>query len=89
MSNLVNNYWKKLLDDKMKIPTNMRVWFEMKEKYQDQISKYEIDENDDMLQAMIVAAEKNERKRNKKEKKEKKDKKNKKNKKKKDKSSDL
>ena len=84
-----NNYWKKLLDDKMKIPTNMRVWFEMKEKYQDQISKYEIDENDDMLQAMIEAAEKNERKRNKKEKKEKKDKKNKKNKKKKDKSSDL
>ena len=77
-----NNYWKQLLNDKMKIPNNMRVWFEMKEKYQDQLSKYEIDENDDMLQAMIEAAEKNEKKKNKKEKKDKKDK-NKKHKKKK------
>ena len=87
-----NNYWKQLLNDKMKIPNNMRVWFEMKEKYQDQISKYEVDENDDILQAMIETAEKNEKKRNKKDRKEKKEKKdkNKKHKKKKNKkSSDL
>jgi hypothetical protein len=55
----------------------------MKEKYQDQLSKYEIDENDDILQAMIEAAEKNEKKKIKKDK-------NKKHKKKKNKkSSDL
>ena len=78
-----NSYWKQLLNDKMKIPNNMRVWFEMKEKYQDQLSKYEIDENDDILQAMIEAAEKNEKKKIKKDK-------NKKHKKKKNKkSSDL
>jgi len=72
-----NNYWKQLLNDKMKVPNNMRVWFEMKEKYQAELSKYEIDENDDILQAMIETAEKNEKKRNKKEKKDKKDKKDK------------
>ena len=78
-----NSYWKQLLNDNMKIPNNMRVWFEMKEKYQDQLSKYEIDENDDILQAMIEAAEKNEKKKIKKDK-------NKKHKKKKNKkSSDL
>ena len=76
-----NNYWKQLLNNKMKIPNNMRVWFEMKEKYQKELSKYEIDENDDILQAMVEAAEKNEKKRNKKEKKDKKDKKEKKDKK--------
>ena len=79
----INSYWKQLLNDNMKIPNNMRVWFEMKEKYQDQLSKYEIDENDDILQAMIEAAEKNEKKKIKKDK-------NKKHKKKKNKkSSDL
>ena len=81
-----NNYWKKLLDDKMKIPTNMRVWFEMKEKYQDQLSKYELEENDEILQAMIETAENRDKK--KKDKKEKKTKKKKK-KKNKNKNSDL
>ena len=70
-----NNYWRKLLDDKMSIPTNMRVWFEMKEKYQDQLSKYELEENDEILQAMIETAENKDKK--KKEKKEKKNKKKK------------
>ena len=28
-----DNYWKKLMEDKVPIPSNMRVWFEMKEKY--------------------------------------------------------
>ena len=81
-----NNYWKKLLSDKMAVPTNMRIWFEMKEKYQDQLSKYENEENDEMLQAMIDAAEN----RDKKDKNEKKNKKKKnKNKKKNKKSTDL
>ena len=79
-----NNYWKKLLADKMTIPTNMRIWLEMKEKYQDQISKFENDDNDDILQAMIDTAEKNDKKKEKKDKKIKK-----KNKKKNKKSSDL
>jgi hypothetical protein len=82
-------FWKKLLKDDSPIPPNMRVWFEMKEKYQEQLSKYEVDENDDILQAMIEAAEKNEKKRNKKEKKDKKDKNKKSKKKKNKKSSDL
>ena len=70
-----NNYWRKLLADKMSIPTNMRIWFEMKEKYQDQLSKYELEENDEILQAMIETAENKDKK--KKEKKEKKNKKKK------------
>ena len=80
-----NNYWKQLLSDKMSIPTNMRVWFEMKEKYQDQLSKFENDDKDDILQAMVDVAENDQKKREKKEKKNKK----KKNKKKNKKSSDL
>jgi hypothetical protein len=76
-----NNYWKQLLDDKMTIPTNMRVWFEMKEKYQDQLSKFENEDKDEVLQTMIDVAENRDKKKEKKEKKNKK-KKNKKSKKK-------
>ena len=32
-----NNYWKQILNDKMKVPNNMRVWFEMKEKTSNRI----------------------------------------------------
>ena len=72
-----NNYWKKLLSDKMTMPTNMRIWFEMKEKYQDQLSKYEMEENDEILQAMIETAENRDKKKEKKTKKKKNKKKNK------------
>ena len=65
----------------MTIPTNMRVWFEMKEKYQDQLSKFENEDKDEVLQAMIDVAENRDKKKEKKEKKNKK-KKNKKSKKK-------
>ena len=41
----------------MSIPVNMKIWFEMKEKYKDQISKYEIDEDDDLIKAMIETVE--------------------------------
>ena len=74
-----DNYWRRLLDEKAEIPTNMRVWFEMKEKYQDQIAKYEIDENDDNLQNIIDTIEREEKKKERKNKtKNKKKKKNKK-----------
>ena len=82
-----DNYWKKLLDDKMTIPTNMRVWFEMKEKYQEQIEKFESEENDDNLKEIMETIEKEEQKKEKKNKTKSKGKKKKK--KKKNKTSDL
>ena len=63
-----DTYWKRLLDEKETIPTNMRVWFEMKEKYQDQISKYEIDENNDNFQDIIDTIEREEKKKERKNK---------------------
>ena len=76
-----DNYWKKLMDEKMPIPSNMRVWFEMKEKYQEQLEKYENDEFDEELnniKEMIEQEEKKKEKKNKtKTKKKKKKKKNK------------
>ena len=72
-----NTYWEKLLDEKMRIPQNMRIWFEMKEKYQEQISKYEIDENDDNIQNIVDTIEMEEKKKERKEKKKKKKKKKK------------
>ena len=84
-----NTYWKRLLDEKMTIPTNMRVWFEMKEKYQDQIAKYENAENEETLQDIVNRIEEEEKKKEKKkEKKDKKEKKGKKKKKKKSKKSE-
>jgi lipid II:glycine glycyltransferase (peptidoglycan interpeptide bridge formation enzyme) len=58
-----DNYWRRLLDEKSDIPTNMRVWFEMKEKYQDQIAKYEIDENDENVQNILETIEREEKKK--------------------------
>ena len=58
-----DTYWKRLLDEKETIPTNMRVWFEMKEKYQDQISKYEMDDNDENFQNIIDTIEREEKKK--------------------------
>ena len=48
-----NTYWKQLLDNKMTIPVNMKIWFEMKEKYQDQLSKYEGDDDNDFIKSLI------------------------------------
>ena len=58
-----DNYWKKLMDDKMSIPSNMRVWFEMKEKYQEQLEKYENDEFDEELKDMIETIKQEEKKK--------------------------
>ena len=77
-----NNYWKQLLNDKMKIPNNMRVWFEMKEKYQEQLEKYENDEFDESIKEMMETIEQEEKnkKKNKTKSKNKKKKKKKKSK---------
>lgn len=79
-----DTYWRKLVDEKADIPTNMRVWFEMKEKYQSQIAKYEMEENDDNLQDIVDTIEMEERKKERKNKTKSKKKKKKKNKKTKD-----
>ena len=56
-----DNYWKKLMDEKMTIPSNMRVWFEMKEKYQEQLEKYENDELDESIKEMMETIEQEEK----------------------------
>jgi hypothetical protein len=76
-----DNYWKKLMEDKVPIPSNMRVWFEMKEKYQEQLEKYENDEFDESIKEMMENIEKEEKnKKNKTKSKNKKKKKKKKSK---------
>ena len=45
------SFWKKLLKDDTPIPPNMRVWFEMKEKYHEELKEFEEKEekeNDDV-----------------------------------------
>ena len=84
-----NIYWDRLLFNENDTPSNLRVWFEMKNKYDEQMKKYEkqeIDDNDKTFEDIEkeikekMKKEKEEKKKNKKNKKDKKDKKNKKNK---------
>ena len=46
----VNKYWERLLLNESDTPTNLRIWFEMKNKYDEQLRRYEknkeIDDND-------------------------------------------
>ena len=66
------SFWKKLLKDDTPIPPNMRVWFEMKEKYQEELKEFEEKEekeNDDvdkLLDKIDKKKEKKEKKRKKK-----------------------
>ena len=79
-----NKYWDRLLLDENDTPSNLRVWFEMKNKYDDQIRKYEknreIDDNDKTYEDIEreikekMQKEKEEKKKNKKGKKKKKNK---------------
>ena len=79
-----NKYWDRLLLDENDTPSNLRVWFEMKNKYDDQIRKYEknreIDDNDKTYEDIEreikekMKKEKEEKKKNKKGKKKKKNK---------------
>ena len=85
-----NKYWDRLLLNETDTPSNLRVWFEMKNKYDEQIRKYEknreIDDNDKTFEDIEkeikekMKKEKEEKKKNKKNKNNKKDKKHKKNK---------
>ena len=85
-----NKYWERLLLNESDTPTNLRIWFEMKNKYDDQIKKYEkkqeIDDNDKTFEELEkeikenMKKEKEEKRKNKKDKKNKKHKKNKNNK---------
>ena len=79
-----SKYWDRLLLDENDTPSNLKVWFEMKNKYDEQIRKYEknreIDDNDKSYEDIEreikekLKKEKEERKKNKKGKKKKKDK---------------
>ena len=50
----VNKYWERLLLNESDTPTNLRIWFEMKNKYDEQLRRYEknkeIDDNDKTLE---------------------------------------
>ena len=81
-----NKYWDRLLLDENDTPSNLRIWFEMKNKYDEQIRKYEknreIDDNDKSYEDIEreikekMKKEKEERKKKKKGKKKKKKNKN-------------
>ena len=62
------SFWKKLLKDDTPIPPNMRVWFEMKEKYQEELKEFEEKEekeNDD-VDKLLDKIDKKKRKKEKK-----------------------
>jgi len=64
------SFWKKLLKDDTPIPPNMRVWFEMKEKYQEELKEFEEKEekeNDD-VDKLLDKIDKKKRKKEKKKK---------------------
>ena len=71
-----NKYWDRLLLNESDTPSNLRVWFEMKNKYDEQIKKYEknieIDDNDKTFEDIEreikenMKKEKQEKKKNKK-----------------------
>ena len=83
-----NKYWDRLLLNETDTPSNLRVWFEMKNKYDEQIKKYEknkeIDDSDKTFEDIEkeikenMKKEKEEKKKNKKNKNNKKGKKHKK-----------
>ncbi len=71
------SFWKKLLKDEFPVPPNMRVWFEMKEKFEKELKEFEEKEekeNEDNIDKLL------EKRKGKREKKKKKGKKNKGNK---------
>ena len=73
-------FWKKLLKDGSPIPPNMRIWFEMKEKYEKELKEFEEKEereNEDKIDKLLEDQNKKENKKDKKNKKKKKKKGNK------------
>ena len=68
------SFWKKLLKDDFPAPPNMRVWFEMKEKYEKELKEFEEKEEkeNDNIDKLLDKIEKKKKKRKKKKKKKKK-----------------
>ena len=69
------SFWKKLLKEDSPIPPNMRIWFEMKEKYEKELKEFEEKEekeNEDNIDQLLEDKNKNKKeKKNKKKKKKK------------------
>ena len=42
-----SNYWERLLADKERIISNMKIWFEMRNRYESEIAMYESRSEDD------------------------------------------
>ncbi len=51
-------YWDKLIDDESETPNNMKVWWEMREKYIDQIQHYIDDDEEEAFKAETEKMEK-------------------------------
>ena len=69
------SFWKKLLKDDSPVPPNMRVWFEMKEKYEKELKEFEEKEekeNEDNYDQLLEDKNKTKTKKDKKSKKKKK-----------------
>ena len=62
------SFWKKLLKDDSPVPPNMRVWFEMKEKYQEELKEFEEKEEkeNDNIDKLLDKIEKKKKKQEKK-----------------------
>ena len=61
------SFWKKLLKEDSPIPPNMRIWFEMKEKYQEELKEYEEKEEkeNDNIDKLLDKIEKKKKKQEK------------------------
>ena len=64
-------YWTKLLPDGVTMPNNMRIWFEMKEKYEDTLKEFEKEDDDEEFNKELeeIKKKKSEQKKKNKEKK--------------------
>ena len=69
-------YWDKLLRDGVDLPQNMKVWFEMKSKFEDQIQHYEDDDENLEFDKKVEEIKKEAKEERKRKRKERKDRKN-------------
>lgn len=64
----VSKYWERLLKDENEKKDNMKIWFEMKSKYEDELKEYEKNEDKEKSFEEIERELKEERRKNKKKK---------------------
>ena len=64
----VSKYWERLLKDENEKKDNMKIWFEMKSKYEDELKEYEKNEDKEKSYEEIEGELKEERRKNKKKK---------------------